>query len=144
MQRPRGLRISIHVSGTYQRIDTAATSRPITLKLTLGLEPASSIREPVMTLSGTLDAPGLADEVPITGTARISNWRRASLEYASTFTSNQGEPLQVRAYRRLNLRSFLRTRLALHAEIREPGGNLVARSQLFARVRLPRPFRSAT
>lgn len=142
MQRPRGLHIDVHVSGTYQRIAKATAPRPMTMNLTLVLSPSASLREPVMAVRGTLEAAGLAHDVPITGTARISDWRQPSLAYTSTFTSDQGEPLQLHGSRRLNLRTWLRARLALHAEIRESQGNLLARCQLVARLRWTQLLRS--
>ncbi len=105
------------------------------------------LRDKTATLSGTLDAPGLAEGVPIKGSIVIAPISRRVIAYDFNFTGNDGNPYRFHGQKDIRLRGLLRTLTELPAQIHDGVGNLVAttlvrfdlRSDLFSFVRSFRP-----
>lgn len=79
---------------------------------------------------GSIDARGLADARPATGQVRFSAWVPFGAEYRLRFSSNDGEPLELRATRKLVLRDAWWSASTVVGEILDAKGSALASLEL--------------
>lgn len=120
------------MEGTYARVESPEERRPLCFAAHVH---APSIRDYLRTghagITGTLDAEGLATQVPITGTLLLRPFTQGRIGYALDFMADDGRQYVLRGEKHIRLSALVRTFTELHAEVRDAASDrLVATSDI--------------
>lgn len=125
-----GFRFDETMSGTMERVDRPGESVPFSF--TVQAHAASSLRwlrDGKATLTGTVEAPGLAAAAPCEGTLTMRPLIARFLRYELTFPGDDGKRYRFSGQKDIRYTDLLRTWTTLPGEISDESGRLVARCQ---------------
>jgi hypothetical protein len=117
-------------------ITLADGPRPIRMRLSVVvpgvLLPGSDV---VGTLTGRVEADGLADDAEATGTLRIAPLAARIIHYRCDFTALDGRRLRLDGHKSIDLRHPVRSMTTLPATVRDSAGTVVGEADLTFDVR---------
>ncbi|HKA88980.1 MAG TPA: hypothetical protein VKE22_15025 [Haliangiales bacterium] len=88
------------------------------------------VRDGMVTLEGTLDMEGFADDVPVAGTIEIRPVGKKIIRYDFSFLGNDGNPYRFVGQKDIRYSDLVRTMTTCHGAIATAGGEEVARVTL--------------
>jgi hypothetical protein len=123
----RGFRFDETMSGTYAYNDQPDQRRPFSFSVEARADSIlRHLRTAKTTLSGTLEAPGLAAHAPIEGTLVMAPLTRRIIRYEFAFTGDDGKPYRFEGQKDIRLLKPLSSFTTLPASIYDASGNEVA------------------
>jgi hypothetical protein len=124
--------------GSYWLYADASLEHPLSVSL-VGAKPALLPGiSGALEVEGEIDAKGLADHQPLSGSVELDRWRPLGARYALETRSNEGRPLRLVASKQVSLREPLWSASIVRGELLEEGP--VARVEL--RIDYRRQLRS--
>lgn len=122
MLGPMGFEFAETMSGTFELDSEPGTQHPIQFEITAHAESAlRHMRDGKATVSGTIDAPPIAQGAHVSGVITIRPIGRRIIRYELSFVGDNGKPYELVGQKDIRWTSPLRTFTELPAEIREQG-----------------------
>jgi len=119
------------MSGTYTRSGHPSTTGAMRLNARARAQDAvKHLRDGLVTLDGTLDMEGVADDVPVSGTIEIRPVTQKVLRYDFSFTGNDGRPYRFVGQKDVRFTDLVRTMTTLPGTITDAAGEEFARATL--------------
>jgi hypothetical protein len=119
------------MSGTYTR--TGHPDQTGTIRFQGRARAADTVRhlrDGLVTLDGTFDMEGVADDVPIAGTIEIRPVLGKIIRYDFTFTGNDGQPYRFSGQKDVRFADIVRTMTTLVGAVTTANGDEVAKATL--------------
>jgi hypothetical protein len=119
------------MSGTYTRSghpSSTGTMRLVARARARDL--LQHLRDGLVSLDGTLDMEGVADDVPVSGSIEIRPLTQRVLRYDFSFTGNDGRPYRFVGQKDVKLTALARSMTTLPGTITDAAGHEVARAIL--------------
>jgi hypothetical protein len=119
------------MSGTYTRAGQPPTTGAIRFQgRARAADLVRHLKDGLVSLDGTLDMEGFADDVPISGTIEIRPVLGKIIRYDFSFTGNDGNPYRFSGQKDIRFTEIVRTMTTLPGTITTPHGDEVARTTL--------------
>lgn len=119
------------MAGTYTRSGHPSTTGAMRLTARARAQDAvQHLRDGLVTLEGTLDMEGVADDVPVSGTIEIRPVTQKVLRYDFSFTGNDGRPYRFVGQKDVRFTDLVRTMTTLPGTITDEAGDEFARATL--------------
>jgi hypothetical protein len=124
---PRGFRFAETMSGTYSTLDEPNDHRRFSFSVEARADSIlRHLRDGKTTMSGTLEADGLADCVPIEGTLTLLPLTKKIIRYEFSFTGDDGRPYRFEGQKDIRFTDLRRSFTTLPGEIVDSVGHTVA------------------
>ncbi|MEM9489109.1 MAG: hypothetical protein AAGC55_08190 [Myxococcota bacterium] len=128
MIAPRGFQFDETMAGHYELLDRPDQSRPLSFTIKAHAPSMTTyLRDRRLALSGTLEAVGFADYVPVEGTMVLDPLVRGVIAYELQFTGNDGQPYLFSGQKDITPRRLVRSLTELPGHICDATGATVAR-----------------
>jgi len=136
-----GFGFSEIMSGTWQPSDRPDQSRRFHFSIDVRTGPLRRFRKDhVASLTGRVDAEGLASDRPLTGTVEIRPVFARVIRYRFEFTGDDGKPYQFAGQKDIRWLDPVRTWTELPAEISDGDGRVIGHSMTRFDLRTTVPF----
>jgi hypothetical protein len=129
--RSLGFEFEETMTGTYTRTGHPADQGEIRLRARARAESLfQHVRDGMVTLEGTLDMEGFADDVPVGGTIEIRPVGKKVIRYDFSFLGNDGKPYRFAGQKDIRYADLVRTMTTCHGAVMTAAGEEVARVTL--------------
>ena len=129
--RPLGFTFEETMTGTYTRTGHPDQSGELRLHARARAQSLlSHLRDGMVSLDGTLDMAGFADDVPVAGTIEIRLVGKKIIRYDFTFCGNDGNPYRFQGQKDIRYSDLARSMTVCRGTIATPSGHEIARATL--------------
>ncbi|MBI4509400.1 MAG: hypothetical protein HY698_07165 [Deltaproteobacteria bacterium] len=119
------------LSGTFERVGKNEPPRPFRLEAHMVASDAvRTLHDKRVAITGTLDAEGFAEDVPVEGNLELAPVSRRVIRYEFCFVGNDGIPYRFVGQKDIRLSDLLGSLTKLEGIIHDMDGREVARAHL--------------